>query len=343
MTKEIRIGKVKIGAGNEIAIQSMTDTKTADAGATLAQIDRLAQAGCHIVRTAVPNMPAAEAFREICAGSALPVVADIHFDYRLALTAVENGAAKIRINPGNMGQKGLDEIISCVRANGVPVRLGVNGGSADKALMEKYHNKHTALIESLLSYVGFFEKKGFYDLVLSIKSSDVRETVELNKQISAKCAYPIHIGLTEAGVKEVGIVKNSIAISELLNQGIGDTVRVSLTADPVDEVYAAKEILRSVGKKTGGVEFVSCPKCGRCVIDLQEIAKVVYDYTKTLGKNIKIAVMGCEVNGPGECADADIGLAGGKKIAFFKRGKVFRTVEPENALQEFLKEIDLIE
>lgn len=342
-TRKVLVGNVPIGGGSQIAVQSMTNTNTADTGATLAQIIGLAKAGCDIVRVAVPNMLSARALTEITAKSPLPVVADIHFDHNLALAAIDNGAAKIRINPGNIPEKGLDGIIAAAKNAHVPVRLGVNGGSADKILLAKYGSKAEALTESLLGYVNYFEKRGFYDLVLSIKSSDVGETVALNERIAQKCSYPIHIGLTEAGVPDIGIVKNSIAISRLLLKGIGDTVRVSLTADPVREVYAAKEILRSLGKKTGGVEFVSCPKCGRCVIDLEGLAEKIYDATKNLNKNIKVAVMGCEVNGPGECADADIGLAGGKKISFFKNGKIYKTVESENALDEFLKEINKIE
>ncbi|HPG92265.1 MAG TPA: flavodoxin-dependent (E)-4-hydroxy-3-methylbut-2-enyl-diphosphate synthase [Clostridia bacterium] len=341
-TKEIKIGSIFIGGGNKIAIQSMTNTPTTDIDATCNQIQLLEYSGCDIVRVAVPNIYAARAIKQIKTKCAIPLVADIHFDHKLAIAAIENGADKIRINPGNVPLKGLDEIISCAKSHSTAIRLGVNGGSVDKTLIEKYQNKNLALTESLLSYVDYFEKHGFTDLVLSIKSSDVRETVELNKLFSSKCAYPLHIGLTEAGVPEVGIVKNSIAIAELLSNGIGDTIRVSLTADPVQEVFVAKEILRSIGKAVNGVEFVSCPKCGRCVINLEEIAAKVYDYVKNINKNIKVAVMGCEVNGPGECADADIGLAGGKKISFFKHGKIYKTVEHENALAEFLKEIDEI-
>ncbi|MDD4832970.1 MAG: flavodoxin-dependent (E)-4-hydroxy-3-methylbut-2-enyl-diphosphate synthase [Clostridia bacterium] len=339
-TKEIKIGNISIGGGNKIAIQSMTNTPTTDVDMTCEQISRLITAGCDIARVAAPNAEAARAIKQIKDFCTIPLVADIHFDYKLAVTAIESGADKIRINPGNVPIKGLDEIIDCAKCHKIAIRLGVNSGSADKNLLEKHKDKNLALVESLLSYVDYFEKKGFYDIVLSIKSSNVRETVELNKLISSKRNYPLHIGLTEAGVPEVGIVKNSVAIAELLSQGIGDTIRVSLTADPVQEVFVAKEILRSLGQKVNGVEFVSCPKCGRCVINLEEIASVVYDHVKNINKNIKVAVMGCEVNGPGECADADIGLAGGKKIAFFKHGKIYKTVEQENAVEEFLKEID---
>jgi (E)-4-hydroxy-3-methylbut-2-enyl-diphosphate synthase len=337
---QINIGGVVIGSDNKIAIQSMTNTKTTDIQNTMSQIIALKQAGCDIIRIAVPDKDAAVCFKTLAEKSPLPVVADIHFDYKLAIMAIENGAAKIRINPGNMAKKDLDAIIDCAKEHKVPIRLGVNGGSTDKALLKKYASKDEALIESLTNYIRYFEDRAFNQLVLSVKSSDVSKTIMLNERIAALCNYPIHIGLTEAGVPEVGIVKNTIAISTLLQKGIGDTIRVSLTGDPVQEVLVAKEILRSLGYEKDGVEFVSCPKCGRCVIDLENIASKVYDYVKKAPKKIKVAVMGCEVNGPGECADADIGLAGGKSIAFFKRGKIYRLVNPENALEEFLKEID---
>ena len=270
----------------------------------------------------------------------IPLVADIHFDYRLAIGGIEAGADKIRINPGNIPQEHLDKVIHCAKAHNIAIRLGVNGGSVNKAYLDKFNgDKKLALIESLRDYTNYFADRNFDNLVLSVKSSDIRQTVELNRAI-ATLGYPLHLGVTEAGLLRQGLVKNAIGIGSLLLDGIGDTIRVSLTSNPVDEVYAAKDILVSLGLKSG-VQFVSCPKCGRCSIDLETIATQVYDYVKTLNKNIKVAVMGCEVNGPGECKDADIGIAGANGgYILFKHGQVYKRIAGENVLQQFIEEVN---
>ena len=339
MTKAVKIKNLIIGDGNPIAIQSMTNMSVTDVDATLRQIEEFAQAGGDIMRIAVPNAQSVEAFGQLRKQTVVPLVADIHFDYRLAIGAIEAGADKIRINPGNIEQKQLDSVIDCARSHGIPIRIGVNSGSVNaEALQHCKGNKPMALAYSLEQYVRYFETRNFDNLVLSVKSTDVRETIETNRLI-AKLGYPLHLGVTEAGLLEQGLVKNSIGIGSLLLDGIGDTIRVSLTADPVKEVYAAKDILVSLGLRRG-VKFVSCPKCGRCSIDLEKVANEVYDYVKNLDCDIKIAVMGCEVNGPGECADADIGIAGANgKYVFFKHGKRYKTVEESVAVQEFVEEI----
>ena len=341
-TKEVKIRNFRIGGGNPIAIQSMTNLPVTDVENTLQQIERCVAAGCDVMRIAVPNAEAVKAFEAVRKQTATPLVADIHFDYRLAIAAIEAGADKIRVNPGNMSIEQLETVIDCAKSHRVPIRIGVNSGSVNKdALNAANGNKVKALAYSLEQYVRHFEERNFTDLVLSVKSSDVRETVETNKFV-AKLGYPLHLGVTEAGLYSQGLVKNSIGIGSLLLAGIGDTIRVSLTSDPVDEVYAAKDILTSLGLRSG-VTFVSCPKCGRCSIDLEKVAQEVYDYAKNIDKNVKIAVMGCEVNGPGECSDADLGMAGANgKFVFFKHGQKYKTVEASSAVQEFKKEIDLL-
>ena len=339
MTKTVQIKNVIIGGGNPIAIQSMTNLPVTDVDATLRQIEEFARAGGDVMRIAVPNMEAVKAFGVVRKQTAVPLVADVHFDYRLAIAAIEAGADKIRINPGNIAEKQLDSVIDCAKLHGVPIRIGVNSGSVNADALKACGGvKCNALAYSLEQYVRYFEKRGFDNLVLSVKSTDVRETIETNRLIS-KLGYPLHLGVTEAGLLEQGLIKNSIGIGALLLEGIGNTIRVSLTADPVKEVYAAKDILLSLGLRKG-VNFVSCPKCGRCSIDLEGVAKEVYDYVKNLDCHLKIAVMGCEVNGPGECADADIGLAGANgKYVFFKHGKRYKTVDAKDAVHEFLEEI----
>ena len=341
-TKEVKIRNIRVGGDNPIAIQSMTNLPVTDVMGTLRQIEQCVAAGCDIMRIAVPNEQAAAAFQEVRRQTVTPLVADIHFDYRLAIAAIEAGADKIRVNPGNMSIKQLDNVIDCARLHGAPIRIGVNSGSVNKeALNLRDGDKMKALSYSLEQYARHFEERNFTDLVLSVKSSDVMETVAINRLVS-KLGYPLHLGVTEAGLYSQGLVKNSIGIGSLLLDGIGDTIRVSLTSDPVDEVYAAKDILTSLGLRKG-VTFVSCPKCGRCSIDLEAVAKEVYDYVKNVDKNLKIAVMGCEVNGPGECSDADLGMAGANgKFVFFKHGKRYKTVEEASAVLEFKKEIDLL-
>ena len=341
-TKEIKIRNIAIGGGNPIAIQSMTNIPVTDIDGTLRQIEECRNAGCDIMRIAVPNLRACEAFGVVRKQTDMPLVADIHFDYRLAVLAIDAGADKIRINPGNIPLKHLDKIVDCAKANSVPIRIGVNSGSVNKeALASANGDKCKALASSLEQYVRYFEQRNLTDIVLSVKSTDVRETVQVNRLIS-KLGYPAHLGVTEAGLLRQGLVKNSIGIGALLLDGIGDTVRVSLTSNPVDEVYAAKDILISLGLRQG-VTFVSCPKCGRCSIDLERVATEIYDYVKDIQSNIKVAVMGCEVNGPGECCDADLGMAGANGcFTFFKHGKSYRNVSQEEAISEFKKEIDLL-
>lgn len=341
-TKEVKIRNIAIGRSNKIAIQSMTNLPVTDIDGTLQQIEECKKAGCDIMRIAVPDMRSVKAFGTVRKQLGMPVVADIHFDYRLAIAAIEAGADKIRINPGNMSLPQLDSVIDSAKLHSAPIRIGVNSGSVNKeALIASNGDKCKALALSLEQYVRYFEQRNFTNLVLSVKSTDVRETVETNRIIS-KLGYPVHLGVTEAGLYSQGLVKNSIGIGSLLLEGIGDTVRVSLTSNPVDEVYAAKDILISLGLRDG-VTFVSCPKCGRCSIQLESVATDIYNYVKNLRSNVKIAVMGCEVNGPGECSDADLGMAGANgKFVFFKHGKRYKTVEQSEAISEFKKEIDLL-
>ncbi|MCH5153453.1 MAG: flavodoxin-dependent (E)-4-hydroxy-3-methylbut-2-enyl-diphosphate synthase [Clostridiales bacterium] len=340
--KEVKIRNIAIGGSNPIAIQSMTNLPVTDVDGTLRQMEECQNAGCDIMRIAVPDMRSAEAFGAVRKLTNMALVADIHFDYRLALAAMEAGADKIRVNPGNMSLKQLDSVIDCAKAHSVPIRIGVNSGSVNKeALVSTNGDKCRALALSLEQYVRYFEGRNFTNLVLSVKSTDVRETVQTNRIVS-KLGYPVHLGVTEAGLLNQGLVKNSIGIGSLLLEGIGDTVRVSLTSNPIDEVYAAKDILVSLGLRPG-VTFVSCPKCGRCSIDLERVAAEIYDYVKNLRTNVKIAVMGCEVNGPGECSDADLGMAGANGgFVFFKHGKRYKTVAQTDAISEFKKEIDLL-
>ena len=341
-TKEVKIRNIAIGGRNPVAIQSMTNLSVRDIEGTLRQIEECGNAGCDVMRIAVPDIRSAESFGVVRKQTNMPLVADIHFDYRLAISSIEAGADKIRINPGNIPLKQLDNVIDCAKSHSVPIRIGVNSGSVNKeALAIASGDKCKALAMSLEQYVHYFEKRNFTDIVLSVKSTDVRETVETNR-IIAKLGYPVHLGVTEAGLCNQGLVKNSIGIGTLLMEGIGDTVRVSLTSNPVDEVYAAKDILTSLGLRQG-VTFVSCPKCGRCSIDLESVAKEIYDYVKDIPYNIKIAVMGCEVNGPGECSDADLGMAGANGgFIFFKHGKRYKSVTQSEAISEFKKEIDLL-
>lgn len=337
--KQATVKNIKIGGGAPISIQSMTNLSVLDIDATLEQINALQGAGCDIVRIALPNAKSVDAFAKVRTQTDVPLVADIHFDYRLAIGGIEAGADKIRINPGNIPPEHLDEVIHCAKMHNVAIRLGVNGGSVNKSYLDKFNgDKKLALIQSLRDYTTYFEERNFDNLVLSVKSSDIRQTIELNRAI-ATLGYPLHLGVTEAGLLRQGLVKNAIGIGSLLLDGIGDTIRVSITSNPVDEVYAAKDILVGLGLKSG-VQFVSCPKCGRCSIDLEKIANQVYDHVKNLNKNIKVAVMGCEVNGPGECKDADIGIAGANGgYILFKHGQVFKRIDGDNVLQQFIEEL----
>ena len=312
MTRQILVGGVPIGGGAPVVIQSMLNTKTTDVAASLAQINRLKAAGCQIARLSVQNMEAARGFAEICKESPLPLVADIHFDYKLAIAAAEGGAAKIRINPGNIGgEDRVKAVVDVCKDRKIPIRIGVNGGSLDKRLLEKYgHPTAEALVESAFEHLELLEKYGFYDTCLSMKSSTVPTMVAACRLFRSKCDYPLHIGVTETGPVKMGMIKSAMGIGALLLDGIGDTIRVSLTDDPVQEVYAAKDILKAAGLRKEGVNIISCPTCGRTSIDLIGLVNQVDEALKDCQKSITVAVMGCVVNGPGEAREADIGIAG---------------------------------
>ncbi len=340
-TKVIKIGNKLIGGGNPILIQSMTNTKTDDVVSTVAQIKSLSAAGCDIIRCAVPDKNAALALKDIKEQIDIPLVADIHFDYRLAISAIENGADKIRINPGNIGSKDrVKAVIDAAKAHNIPIRVGVNSGSLEKSILEKY-GKVTAqgIVESALDKVELVEKMGYDNMVISIKSSDVLMCVEAHKLIAKETNYPLHVGITEAGTLYSGNVKSSIGLGMILSEGIGDTIRVSLTGDPVNEIKTAKLILRTLGLRKDGVSVVSCPTCGRTQIDLIGLANKVENMVEEYDHlNIKVAVMGCVVNGPGEAKEADIGIAGGiGEGLLIKKGEIVRKV-PENMLLQTLKE-----
>lgn len=339
-TREISIGNVKIGGGNPIAVQSMTNTKTENVQATVTQINHLVQAGCDIVRVAVPTMEAAEAVREIKKQVRIPIVADIHFDYRLAIAAVENGADKIRINPGNIGStERIQAVVDTCRERGIPIRVGVNSGSLEKPLLLKYGGvTPEALVESALNEVRMIEQMGYENIVISIKSSDVLSCIKAHEQIAGRTDYPLHVGITESGTVLSGSIKSAVGLGNILYQGIGDTIRVSLTGDPVEEVRAANLILKSLGLKKGGITVVSCPTCGRTQIDLIGLATRVEEMVQDFDLDIKVAVMGCVVNGPGEAREADIGIAGGiGEGLLIKKGEVVKKL-PEGELLEALRQ-----
>ncbi len=339
-TREIAVGTVKIGGGNPIAVQSMTNTKTEDVRATVAQIGRLAQAGCDIVRVAVPTMQAAEAIGQIKRQVAIPVVADIHFDYRLAIAAAENGADKIRINPGNIGNRErIRAVVDACRQRNIPIRVGVNSGSLEKHLLEKYGGvTPEALVESALDKVAVIEDMGYGNLVISIKTTDVPNCIKAHEIIAERTDYPLHVGITESGTVLSGSIKSAVGIGVILHQGIGDTIRVSLTGDPVEEIHAANLILKSLGLKKSGITVVSCPTCGRTQIDLIGLASQVEKMVQEFDLDIKVAVMGCAVNGPGEAKEADIGIAGGVgEGLLIKKGEIVKKM-PENELLEALRQ-----
>lgn len=338
-TKVIQIGDRIIGGGNPILIQSMTNTPTEDVKATLEQIHRLEKAGCDIVRCTVPNEAAALAVKEIRKNISIPLVADIHFDYRMAILAMENGADKIRINPGNIGNTDkIRAVVDCAKERNIPIRVGVNSGSLEKDIIEKYGRVTAAgIVESALDKVRIIEDLGYDNLVVSIKSSDVLMCVEAHKLLAEKCSYPLHVGITESGTLYSGNIKSSVGLGIILHQGIGDTIRVSLTGDPVEEIRSAKLILKTLGLKKGGIEVVSCPTCGRTKIDLISLANQVEQMVQNYNLDIKVAVMGCVVNGPGEAKEADIGIAGGDKEGLLiKKGEIVRKV-PENELLSTLQ------
>lgn len=335
-TKVVQIGNVKIGGGNPIAIQSMTNTKTEDVDATVAQIHALEKAGCEIIRCAVPTIEAAEALGKIKKQIHIPLVADIHFDYRLAIAAIENGADKIRINPGDIGDASrVQAVVDKAKEHGIPIRVGVNSGSLEKNLVEKYGGVTAeGLVESAMDKVHMIEEMGYDNLVVSIKSSDVLMCVKAHELIADQCKYPLHVGITESGTLLAGNIKSSIGLGLILHQGIGDTLRVSLTGDPTEEIKSAKLILKTLGLRKGGIEVVSCPTCGRTKIDLIGLANQVEQMVADIPLDIKVAVMGCVVNGPGEAKEADIGIAGGiGEGLLIKKGEIVKKVKEDELLE----------
>ena len=343
MTRQIMVGGVPIGGGADVVIQSMLNTKTTDVEGSLAQIRSLAAAGCQIVRLAVPNMEAARGFAEICKESVLPLVADIHFDYKLAIAAAEAGASKTRINPGNIGgEDRVKAVVEVCKDRHIPIRIGVNGGSLEKELLEKYgHPTAEALVESAFGHLELLEKYGFYDTCVSMKSSHVPTMVAAARLFRSKCDYPLHIGVTDTGPVRPGLIKSAMGIGSLLLDGIGDTLRVSLTDDPVEEVYAAKDILKAAGLRKDGVDIISCPTCGRTRIDLIGLVNRVDAALKDCKKPITVAVMGCVVNGPGEAREADIGIAGGDGWGMiFEKGEQVDKLPYDQLLPELLRRIE---
>ena len=339
-TRVVKIGDRVIGGGNPVLIQSMTNTRTDDVEATVAQIHRLEKQGCEIIRCTVPDMASAKALREIKRQIGIPLVADIHFDYKMAIAAIENGADKIRINPGNIGGRDrLKAVVDTAKAHGVPIRVGVNSGSLERALVEKYHGVTAeGIVESALDKVRIIEEMDYDNLVISIKSSNVMMCIRAHELLAEKTDYPLHVGITESGTVYSGNIRSALGLGVILYQGIGDTIRVSLTGDPVEEIKSAKMILRTMGLRKGGIEVVSCPTCGRTKIDLIGLADKVEKMTEDFPLDIKVAVMGCAVNGPGEAREADIGIAGGNgEGLLFRHGQIIRKV-PEDQLLAVLRE-----
>ncbi|MGL5052757.1 MAG: flavodoxin-dependent (E)-4-hydroxy-3-methylbut-2-enyl-diphosphate synthase [Cetobacterium sp.] len=339
-SKVVKVGTLLIGGGNEIVIQSMTNTQTTDVDATVAQIKRLQDEGCQLVRVTVNTELAAKKIKEIKERINIPLVADIHFDYRLALLAIENGIDKLRINPGNIGDDNkVEKVVRKAQEKGIPIRIGVNSGSLEKSILEKYGKPTAAaMVESALYHMRLLEKYNFENIIISLKSSNVKMMIEAYRELSKMCNYPLHLGVTEAGTAFQGTVKSAIGIGSLLVDGIGDTIRVSLTEDPVEEIKVAKEILKVLGLIEAGVEIISCPTCGRTEIDLIGLAHQVEKEFYKMDKKIKIAVMGCVVNGPGEAKEADYGVAGGKGVGvLFKKGQIVKKVSENRILEELKK------
>ena len=338
-TKKVKVGNIFIGGGEDIAIQSMCNTRTSDAQATIEQILSLEEAGCDIIRVAVPDEDSAKAIKEIKENIHIPLVADIHFDWRLAIKSMENGVDKVRINPGNIGkEEGVRLVAECAKAYGVPIRIGVNTGSIEKELLQKYGPTPEAMVESANRHIDMLLKYDFDDIVVSLKASDVNKTIDVYRLMAKSCPYPLHLGVTEAGTFLGGTIKSAIGIGSLLKDGIGDTIRVSLTDDPIEEVKVAKQILKALDLRKNMPTFISCPTCGRTNIGLIPLAKRVEEYLENVNKSITVAVMGCAVNGPGEAREADIGIAGGNgEGLIFKKGSIIRKV-PEECLFDCLKE-----
>lgn len=343
-TRKVKIGKIFIGGNAPVAVQSMANTKTTDVAGTVAQIKQLEKAGCEIIRVAVPDMAAAKSIGKIKAKINIPLVADIHFSHELALEAVRQGVDKLRINPGNIGsQEKIEQVVKACRKKKIPIRIGVNAGSLEKDILAKHRNKVTpaGMVESAMRHIKILEKLNFRDIVISLKASDIERTVESYKLLSRKVNYPSHLGITEAGTIFRGTIMSSIGIGHLLYSGIGDTIRVSLTADPVEEVKVAWEILRSLEIRKRGITVTSCPTCGRTEIDLIKLASQVEKMVEGVDKNIHVAVMGCVVNGPGEAREADLAVVGGKGVGLIcKKGKILRKVEEKNLLNEFMSELN---
>ena len=342
MKREVTVGGVKIGGDSPVSIQSMTNTDTRNVAETVSQIRRLETAGCQIIRVAVPDMEAAKAVGEIKKQIKIPLVSDIHFDYRLALECIKNGVDKVRINPGNIGDREkVKAVADACRERNIPIRIGVNGGSLEKELLKKYGRPTAdALVESALSHVKILEDLDFGDIVVSIKVSDVPTMLEAYRKFNKISDIPLHVGVTEAGTKQAGMVKSAVGIGALLSEGIGNTMRVSLTADPVEEIYAAKEILKVLGLRKQGAELVSCPTCGRTQIDMIPIAEEMEKRLRDIDKDIKVAVMGCAVNGPGEAREADIGVAGGVgEGLIFRKGEILRKVKEDEIIPALMEEI----
>lgn len=345
MKRQITVGDIPIGGGAPVVIQSMLNTKTTDVEGSLAQLKQLKTAGCQVARLAVPDMESAKTFGEICKDSPMPLVADIHFDYKLAIAAAEGGASKIRINPGNIGgEDRVQAVVAVCKEKKIPIRIGVNGGSLDKRLLEKYgHPTAEALVESAFEHLELLEKFGFYDTCVSMKSSTVPTMVAAARLFREKCDYPIHIGVTETGPVRMGLMKSAMGIGSLLLDGIGDTIRVSLTDDPVEEIYAAKDILKAAGLRQEGVNIISCPTCGRTKIDLIGLVNQVDEALRDCQKPITVAVMGCIVNGPGEAREADIGIAGGDGCGMlFEKGKQIEKLPYDQLLPALLKRIETL-
>ncbi len=343
MTKQIMVGNVPVGGGAPVSIQSMCSTKTDDVEATVDQILRLEEAGCEIIRVAVPDMAAAKAVGAIKSRIHIPLVTDIHFDYKLALECAAQGADKIRINPGNIGgEDRVKAVVEACRARNIPIRIGVNGGSLEKELVKKYGGPTPeALVESALGHAALLEKFDFTDICISVKCSSVPVTMAAYRLLSERCPYPLHLGVTEAGTPSMGIIKSAMGIGGLLCLGVGDTLRVTLTADPVEEIYAAKKILRAAGLRQDGPNLIACPTCGRTNIDLIPMAEEVERRLSGCTKRITVAVMGCAVNGPGEASQADVGIAGGKgEGLLFRKGKILRKVPQDQLVDALMAEID---
>lgn len=341
-TKKIYVKDITIGGDSPIVIQSMTNTKTSDAKATIAQIKALEKTGCELVRVSVPNNESAQAIGEIISNVDIPVVADIHFDYKLALESIKNGVHGLRINPGNIGnEEKVIQVVNEAKKRNIKIRIGVNAGSLEKDLLDSMGRTPEAMVESAFRHIKILEKYDFYNTAVSLKASDIETTIKAYELFSSKSDYPLHLGITEAGTLKAGTIKSSIGIGYMLLNGIGDTIRVSLTADPVEEIYVAKEILKSIGLDNESIRIISCPTCARTDIDIIGLAEKVEKATANIKKNISVAIMGCAVNGPGEARDADLGIAGGKSEALlFKKGQIIRKVDEASIIEVLLEEID---